>query len=1050
VEYKDRKDFNPSQPSWNPTPEIKWLPNGERDYSGENQSPYGEHYNPYGESAYPPKSKKKAKADPAQQPDSTQAKPDDKPQESASALFGLKQEHLEQQVGSASSSKESQADDIAKAATSEPIKESSDKTAQSKPPTPTAEDHSIPGLPKQGGTAIPKDNKAQFEPKVGNLDDVQVHRAPKHAKALGAQAFTVGRHVYMGEGADNAVLNHELGHFAPNDKASKKIRRKAPDDSWAIRQAELRRQQAAARAAEKERQRKAAEAEAKRKAKIEADRKIALAKQAADAAALKKGQDGKSHRTAAIAQLKHKNLLAIQKKNELKNQPKSRPKTDLSTLKEQVRLHKEQKQQAKQAKLQTALQKHPGVQNVLGGALALGAGLMNPAFGAAALAGARNFLATPEKPKAAEPEQKPESKPESKGFFGNALKFGKQSFAAIADVGKTIVETGVKAAPAPLLGLASPALGAAAAFVGGAPATAAPKPQEAPKPEEKKDDGGWFGRLKNAGENLVNGGARLVGGAIDGGRNLVNGAVDAGRTLVNGAITGGRALVNGAREMGQSAINAGRQMVQGAEKWLTENPKAAMALGALAVVGGVALTVATGGLAGVVIGGALMGAGASTLTQGAHIADGAVDPATGKPKTFSLGDVGRDAVIGGATGLVGGPLIKAAFKAAPTVVGGALALGVASGGVQAYNSYKEGNGWTALAEGGLAATAALPFANRRSLTGMFGAQARSQTMQTGAQVWNGARNLGNQAVSGVRNLATSEGLAGVRALGSEAWSGARNLGSQAISGVRGWGSRAWNRIKGTGNQPSESGGIRDVSEQETGTVWGAGPTQTAPKAPTSEPDVGLSNRGYRPQPGERATTREQWKAQSSEQRAASRTSQADQALENPLPNASRHGHGHADHGYQTTDVQQGNRIRTGIPPSGRTNAPAVSKTSKFNSPRSEAEALGRGKGKLETDIANGHIPPDKRFPDPATGKPTYVDPTTGAPTRHKISVTTDDPNGFGYKIVKQRDPITGQILRDAAGQPLTIADPAKINSATIIWEYVPGQGVWHPVTYYPQ
>jgi hypothetical protein len=44
----------------------------------------------------------------------------------------------------------------------------------------------------------------------------------------------------------------------------------------------------------------------------------------------------------------------------------------------------------------------------------------------------------------------------------------------------------------------------------GAPASAAPKPQEAPKPKEKKDDGGWFGRLKDAGKNLVDGGAKLV------------------------------------------------------------------------------------------------------------------------------------------------------------------------------------------------------------------------------------------------------------------------------------------------------------------------------------------------------------------------------------------------------------------------------------------------------------------------------------------------------------------------------------------------------------
>jgi hypothetical protein len=690
------------------------------------------------------------------------------------------------------------------------------------------------------------------------------------------------------------------------------------------------------------------------------------------------------------------------------------------------------------------------------GAGALGAKVMSSDMAVSAFRGTQHFV----EPKQAQQAQA-EQKPEARGFFSSALKFGKQSFAAIADVGKTMAE----AAPVPLLGLASPVLGGAAAFLGGAPASAAPKPQEAPKPEapkpeEKKDDGGWFGKLKDAGKNLVDGGAKLVNGVVDSGKTLVNGAIEGGKQLVNGAIAGGTKLVNGAKEMGQNAINAGKQMVKGAEKWLTENPKAAMALGALAVVGGIALTVATGGLAGVVIGGALMGGGASMLSQGGDIADGKVD-ANGKPKTFSLGAVATDAAIGGVTGLVGGPLISRAVKAAPTLVGGVMAIGAATGGKKAYDSYKEGHGWSALAEGTMAATSILPFASKKNLSGMFGAEARAQTMQTGAQVVNGAKNLGSQAVGGIKNLAASEGLTGVKALGTQAWGGAKNLGFQAVNGVknwgaqamsgaRNWGSKALDRFRKPWNQGSNEGAIRDVSEQEASTVWGAGPGNTAPKAPTSEPDVGLSNRGYQPKPGERSTTKEQWKAQSSEKRAANRTSRADQALENPLPNASRHGHGHADHGYQTTDVQQGDRIRTGIPPSGRTNAPAVSKTSKFNSPRSEAEALGRGEGKLETDIANGLIPANKRFPDPVTGKPTYVDPTIGAPTRHKISVTTDDPNGFGYKIVKQKDPITGQVLRDVAGQPLTIADPTKIKSATIIWEYVPSQGIWHPVTYYPQ
>jgi hypothetical protein len=47
------------------------------------------------------------------------------------------------------------------------------------------------------------------------------------------------------------------------------------------------------------------------------------------------------------------------------------------------------------------------------------------------------------------------------------------------------------------------------------------------------------------------------------------------------------------------------------------------------------------------------------------------------------------------------------------------------------------------------------------------------------------------------------------------------------------------------------------------------PTRTevdTPEVPVTEPDVGLSNRGYRPAPGERSMTREQWKATSARER----------------------------------------------------------------------------------------------------------------------------------------------------------------------------------------
>jgi hypothetical protein len=133
--------------------------------------------------------------------------------------------------------------------------------------------------------------------------------------------------------------------------------------------------------------------------------------------------------------------------------------------------------------------------------------------------------------------------------------------------------------------------------------------------------------------------------------------------------------------------------------------------------------------------------------------------------------------------------------------------------------------------------------------------------------------------------------------------------------------------------------------------------------------------------------------QESQQRVQANVLKLDQPLENPLPNAASHGHG--DHGYQTTDLQHGNHIRTQITPSGRLGKP-VSKSSKFHSPEAELEANGRGRTILDDALANGMVV--DTFPDPVTGKPTFVNPLNGAPTRHTVDVITTDPKGFGYRI----------------------------------------------------
>jgi hypothetical protein len=196
---------------------------------------------------------------------------------------------------------------------------------------------------------------------------------------------------------------------------------------------------------------------------------------------------------------------------------------------------------------------------------------------------------------------------------------------------------------------------------------------------------------------------------------------------------------------------------------------------------------------------------------------------------------------------------------------------------------------------------------------------------------------------------------------------------------------------------------------------------------------GLAKRGYRPKPGERSMTKEQWKALNRRQRAIRTVSQADQPLEPTNPNKSTLGHGHSDHGYQTTATQQGHRIRTGTTPSGR-NAPPVSKASHFRSPEAEAEALGRARRQLNADIKSSNIP--------------EFDPATGEPNRHPVTVTTNHKNGFGYKVVKQKDS-AGNVIRDANNLPLTTTDPTPLKNAKVIFEYVPSAGKWEPVTYFP-
>ncbi len=213
------------------------------------------------------------------------------------------------------------------------------------------------------------------------------------------------------------------------------------------------------------------------------------------------------------------------------------------------------------------------------------------------------------------------------------------------------------------------------------------------------------------------------------------------------------------------------------------------------------------------------------------------------------------------------------------------------------------------------------------------------------------------------------------------------------------------------------------------------------------PDIGLSGRGLRPEPGSRTTTREQWRAEQSRLRAERTTASADQPLENPHPNASSHGHGHARHGWQTTDEQQRLRVETGTTPDGGVGR--TGSASRFRDAQAEAEALGRARRQLEADIERGSV---SSYTQPVTGGATYVDPVSGRPMRHEVRVESGDPRGFADSafVARRVGGPTSEIVVDAAGRRVVDVVVAPQRHALVSFEYVPSTGEWRPVSYFPE
>jgi hypothetical protein len=188
-------------------------------------------------------------------------------------------------------------------------------------------------------------------------------------------------------------------------------------------------------------------------------------------------------------------------------------------------------------------------------------------------------------------------------------------------------------------------------------------------------------------------------------------------------------------------------------------------------------------------------------------------------------------------------------------------------------------------------------------------------------------------------------------------------------------------------------------------------------------------------------------AEAARHAAEAELADVDQPLENPRPNASSRGHGHARHGHQTTDPQQAERIRTGVAPDG---LPAkTSRASRFRSPEAELDALARARQRLAADLRSGEV---EHYVDGTNGEIGYVDPGNGEPSHHALTVETSDPRGFGeVAYVPRRTGGPGTAYdKDAAGNriPQEVAGPFK--KARVVFEYVPSAHEWRVLTYYPE
>jgi Domain of unknown function (DUF4157) len=747
---------------------------------------------------------------------------------------------------------EAQADALAKEVTAKPANDAQQKPAKAETPAPSqsAAPH-LPGLPTTGGKKLSKEDQQKFGKKVGDLSDVEIHKAPKAAKYLDAEAFTVGRRIYKGKNANKDTIAHEIAHFSPKDKTTGKLRRKSSSDGWAERERQKRIAAEQAEARRKERERIAAEkaAEAKRIeiAKAAAARRVAAAK----AAAIKKeaelralgrfdpitGRSFTQKKDLSALEAKVKKQQAINAAERKANpkppvktlQPLTKPK-DLSALEEKVKQKQAQKAAAKQAKLQKTVEQHSGIAGVLKqpffkNALAFGAGLMSPALGASALAGAALIGTAPaqKQPTAQQPAPQPEEKKEDKGFFGKALNFGKNIVKGAAKVGEKVLNTGESAIntvtnalpiPQPLKDLANP-IKLAKNVVKGATAIAT-APQKAA--------GGLLDGAIGFGKNLFNGAKDLGKKALNTAGNVINGAKDLGSKALKGAVN-----------LADSAIKTGTKLAKEFGEYAQRNPWEVAKMvthGALDVLGFVPV----------------FGAIADVANAGLYAAEGKYDMAA-----MSM----LSAVPG--VGDVLGPAAKAATlasKAIPTAAKVAKTLSKAEKVVNSPVGKAVTNG---LPVAGTLATAAVQTAIGN------GDAAKSTLMNMGLPIVGkfGGKALGkatdvaqNPAAKAAINAASKTVSTGGK-YAPAAMQGkdvADNVGKYQRGEIK-----AEDLVQSAMDLTTSTAGMKTANRMDRS--LSNKPTKSAPDV--AQPDVGLSNRGYRPKPGERTMTREEYKTQSS-------------------------------------------------------------------------------------------------------------------------------------------------------------------------------------------